>query len=203
MSNIRIASNFINGAYYISGTLADWAHLQLVYNGWEFEVQSPSSVTIPFGGNWVVEQSQTHGLVENTPNYGNPEYYTSTPIALHDFQTDEHVWGLFFQLRNWFSTQSIDYNYNQNSNSYVRALLYVIGVNLDAYLPSVTLPSMEDGFPGAWRNVFFDLAGSSSPLHLSLDGTSGNDIIRSGIGNDTLGGRVAMTPFQPLPATIG
>jgi len=188
MSNIRIASNFINGAWYLSGTLADFAHLQLVFGSSEYEVQAPFALSIPLGADWVVEQLQTHELVENTPNYGNPEYYTSTPIALHEFQTDEHVWELFGQLRNWFSTQSIDYNYSQNSNSYVRALLYVIGVDLDAYLPSVTLPSMEDGFPGASRNVFFDLAGSFAPLHLWLDSTDGNDIIRSGIGNDTIYG---------------
>lgn len=138
------------------------------------------------GADWVVEPQQSHS--QHTANFDNPDYYTSVSIELQSSQTDGHVWELFGQLRNWFFTQDIDYNYDQNSNSYVRALLYLIGINLDAYLPSVTLASMEDGFPGAWRNVFFNLDGSSAPLHLVLDGTDGNDIIRSGIGNDTLGG---------------
>lgn len=186
MSSIKIASNFINAAWYVSGTLADYAHLQLVLGGNEYEVQAPFALSIPVGADWVVELQQSHSL--NTVNFAHPDYYSSVSIELQSSQTDGYVWELFGQLRNWFFSQDIDYNYDQNSNSYIRALLYVVGVNLDAYLPSITLASMEDGFPGASRNVFFDLAGSSTPLHLWLDGTDGNDIIRSGIGNDTLYG---------------
>lgn len=136
----------------------------------------------PLGYDWVVESQQIHAANDD------PNRYQSVAIELSPFQSDGSVWELIGNLRDWFATQSIDYNYNQNSNSYIHALLYVVGVDIGSYLPSLEFEALEDGYWGAWRNVFFDLAGSSIPLHLDLDGTGGNDIIRSGIGNDTLYG---------------
>lgn len=89
MSSIRIASNFINGAYYVSGSLADYAHLQLVFGDNEYEVQAPFPLSIPVGGNWVVEQQQSHSL--NTANFAHPDYYSSVSIELQSSQTDEFV----------------------------------------------------------------------------------------------------------------
>jgi Ca2+-binding RTX toxin-like protein len=187
MCPIRIASNFIDGAWYASGTFADFGHLQIVFGDLEIEVQAPNPVSIPFGGSWVVEPVRSHSL--NSTNYLDPLYYASTEIVLADEQTDSYLWELLIQIRESFaSNSSIDYNYSQNSNSYVRTLLYIVGVDLDQYLNELTLPSMDNGFPGAERNILFDRVGSSDLITLNITGTSGNDNVNAGFGNDWLGG---------------
>lgn len=176
-SAISIASNYISGIATVHG---DYGHLQVVYQGNELEVQAP--LNFMFGGNWDVVAEQIH----ETPD--DPTHYSTISIDILEEQSDSSVWELFRQIQVWFSGQDIDYNLFQNSNSYIRTMLWIAGINLDGYLPALTLPVMSDGLQGSGTNVLWNLQGSSTPLHLALDGTDGNDIIRSGIGNDTLSG---------------
>ena len=189
MASIMLASNFIDGAWWASGTAADFGHLQIVFEELELEVQAPNPITIPFGGDWLFAPIRPHSSTENTPNFGNPEYYAATEVGLGQERSSDQVWELLIQVRDSLAAATpIDYNYDQNSNSFVNTLLYVAGIDLGHYLGKVTLPSMDNGFPGADRNVLFDLAGGSTPISIQLDGTNGNDVIQSGLGNDQLFG---------------
>lgn len=147
----------------------------------EVEVQSPA-LTL---GNW---DYRVFGQSFNTG--GASAYYAAVTLA--PTQTVDYVWELLGQVHASLKLNGaeIDYNVaNQNSNSFIRTLMYVIGndSNWSTAFSSEGLTS----FPGWDKNVLFgaELGWSTSTgIALNLAGTAGNDIIRTGNGNDTLGG---------------
>ncbi len=176
-----------------------FGHLQIVYedsdgNLVENETTSPGFPY--FFGDWAFpEFGRPHDNESNTPGYGDPNEYAIVPLELRPEQEPEYVWELMGQinasLRN--GDHSLDYDIEQNSNSYITSVLWVVGIDITAYLDAVTPPDVQS-FPGVDTNIFQGaktgglFSDYDTPIPLTLAGTDGNDYIRTGIGDDDLGG---------------
>lgn len=188
---------------YLAANLAQsslfFGHLQIVYEdagGTLLETESTSPGFPYFWGDWVYPAfGARHDDSGNTPGYGDPDDYAIVSLDLRPGQAAHFVWELLGQVHHALSTGGfgIDYDIDQNSNSYVASLLSVVGIDLSDYLDAVTPPSVTS-FPGAGTNILFGaktdglFSGSDTPIALTLAGTAGDDYIATGIGDDQLGG---------------
>lgn len=189
MPELRLAGNFISGSGLISG---GWGHLALVRvdgnTQREIEVQAPFVLSIGFGGDFVFPAERNH--LTNTPNIDDPDGYSSTTISLSDGQTVDGVWSVWQQAHSQFTSNftNIDYNFNQNSNSYANTLLSMVGISTNTYLAAATPSDAGDEFPGVNRNLLTDQVGSGQQISLNLVGDDSRDILILGDGNDVLQG---------------
>ncbi|MCK4860768.1 MAG: hypothetical protein KAS85_02490, partial [Rhodobacteraceae bacterium] len=155
------------------------------------EVQAPINGNFDEFPNFAYSPIQDH--TTNTPNYNDPDKYAYVTIDIGDRNPDD-VWLLLTDIHEQFLISSPNYSYNlgQNSNSYAATLLWMVGVDIDDYLSAVTPTDVtaEDPFPGANRNVLTDGYGFGGSINfdLTLEGTNGDDILRTGTGNDWLTG---------------
>lgn len=188
---------------YLAANLARsslvFGHLQIVYedaDGNLAETESTSPGFPYFWGDWVFpEFGRRHDDGDNTPGYGDPDDYAIVPLTLLPGQTAKYVWELLGQVHQSISTGGfgIDYDVEQNSNSYAMSLLSVVGISIAGYLDAITPPSVV-GFPGVGTNILFGaktgglFSDDDTPIPLTLAGTSGNDRILTGIGDDVLEG---------------
>lgn len=146
----------------------------------EVEVQSPWATL----GNW---DYRTFNQPFATPSGAWAAY---VPLTLASTQTAQYVWELIGQIHKSMKVTGFDLDYialTQNSNSFIKTVLYVIGNSQDF---STSFGS-QTSFPGWGRNVLLKAElgwTTTTGIALSLAGTAGNDIIRTGNGNDTLGG---------------
>jgi hypothetical protein len=171
---------------FLSDPLNPFGHLQIVNAGTfpnvEAEVQAGFLAT---AGLWDFRPlTQMH-----TVDFG--EEYGILELSLRQGQTDRYVWELLGQIRDSMAVTGalLTYDLFQNSNSYIRTLLYVIGNDED--WSTQFSDRGIDYFPGWDTNVLLlaRLGGfTMGGIALSLAGTAGNDFIRTGNGNDTLGG---------------
>lgn len=186
MSEIRLAGNLLGGVGALSGA----GHLQIVYaNGdtqLEIEVQKPWDFTL---GQWDVRPVELH----DTPYGFDPYKYASVALDIGG-RVAEDVWSILTQVRDQFSEfgRDIEYNIDQNSNSYATTLLYTIGIDYIDYIAAATPPDVSFyvlgqrvDFPGASNNVLLSDATSFS---LNIHGTGRGDIIKGGVGGDTVSG---------------
>lgn len=190
MSALRLAANLITPFGYNT----EWGHLQIVYKNGnveeEMEIQAPWNAMM---GDWDYPQfGSDHTL---SPNYNVTDKYAYTDLDLGD-RSVEDVWLLLERIYNEFkfNGEDIEYNYDQNSNSFINTVLKMIGINLTPELLSdVTPADVVDGFPGVWTNVNVEEEASFS-FNLTL--TTGKDILVTGSGNDyivTNGGNDILT----------
>lgn len=178
-----------------------FGHLQIVYDtgdGSLLEAESTSPGFPYFWGDWVYPTfARPHDTIANTPGYGDPQTYAIAPLELAPGQQAEDVWSLIGQIHAAFSNggHGIDYDADQNSNSFAATLLWAVGIDVAPLLDAVTPPSVQS-FAGVETNVLLGaktggfFSGHDTPIPLQLTGTRGNDVIRTGIGDDSLtGGR--------------
>lgn len=217
---LYIAANIINNL-----SLTNTGHFQFVYDDginplWELEVQSPDEL---INGSWVFEEVRPHGGAsadqdetreDHTTSINvndvvtNPDRYFRINFPLREGQTDENVWELLkssaISLENSISSlnTTINYDINQNSNSFVRTLLDIVGADSEQilsifnawiYTLSDTIGSTSPvipHFPGFGRNVLneAELDSGQTVLGLTLTGTDGTDYIFTGEGVDNLSG---------------
>ena len=183
--------------------LSPFGHLQVVFEPStgsslvEAEIQSPAFFGTT-GEPWVF---QTWGKPHNVPDMDSGEEYGRYELRLAEGQSAEHVWELMRQvdqhLRSTYGnilnydTSGIDIGFafeSQNSNSYVRTLLDVIGNTRD-WEEAFVADGMTS-FPGYNRNVLKNLTGlGDNGATLVVAGTPGNDIIIGGNNNDSIGGQ--------------
>ena len=107
-----------------------------------------------------------------------PEDRFSTVINLGGRDADS-VWQIMRQQAENINDANLDYNAfieAQNSNSTITSVLDSVGIDINLNLPT--------GTDISW------FLGINNPLDFAtnLDGTSGDDIIRGGLGNDTITG---------------
>jgi Ca2+-binding RTX toxin-like protein len=121
-----------------------------------------------------------------------------------------------------FADQSPNYRYGlgQNSNSYAATLLWMVGVDVNSYLAAATPSSVSgmtatsaeaefgeswsidflDPFPGADRNILLDGYGDLllNPVvnFIDINLTSGNDIFRTGHGDDRIFGNAGADTIE-------
>jgi len=176
---LYVASNFVTGT-------VNAGHLQFVYNLDEAEVQAPYFII----GNWDYQYGLKHS--EMTNNYQEAGKYFIRAATLRPEQDAFYVWTLIGQIVDSMEVTGANLDYiptTQNSNSFVRTVTYVIGLETDW---SVALSGGEiERFPGYSRNVLFEAELgfiASSGIALNLAGTDGNDFIRTGNGADSLSG---------------
>ena len=184
------------------------SHLQIVYDDGvnrpgEAEVQA--QIPLVLFGSWNLRPfgqdhwTNTDYINSTNGDISNDRRYKATDLAreLQPGQTEEKVWELIGQVHDSLVSQtfSIDYDVNQNSNSYVNSVLSVVGINLNQIPESAYKATDMTRFPGIETNIIQDgVDNSPAPgvpnhkVHLDLAGTTGNDYIRAGIGNDTLKG---------------
>lgn len=168
--------------------VANNGHLQIlrrVAGEWiEIEVQPQGFLN---WGNWDFRPSdQPHNLPEAGEAYGR------RPLPLRPAQDGAHVWELLTKLRDALAESGAGTDFlltEQNSNSYIRTLLYIIGDGRDwsAKFGDVGLTA----FPGFDRNVLFGVEIDGDlrrGLSLDVTGTAGNDVIRAGLARDRLMG---------------
>jgi Ca2+-binding RTX toxin-like protein len=177
-----------------------FGHLQIVYEdpaGLLYEAESTSPGFPYFWGDWVYPAfGRRHDDQGNTPGFGDPSNYASVALNLLPEQQAKYVWELIGQVHTSLSTggHGIDYDADQNSNSYATTVLSVVGINIAPYLDAAT-PSSVDSFPGVGRNILDGaktgglFSGHDTAIPLTLAGTRGQDYIMTGIGDDTLAGR--------------
>lgn len=174
-------------------------HTQIVYeNGTsllEVEVQSSGLRT---AGDWKYEPfGEDHTLPINTPyvdpaGVGVAGYYMKVALNLLSGQDADSVWELLEQMHGSFQIYGaeIDYDILQNSNSSANTLLWTIGApSLSSY--SLTTTHIAH-LPGKNTNVLLgaktDAITFGTAIQVTVDLTAGNDFLRTGIGNDSLGG---------------
>jgi Ca2+-binding RTX toxin-like protein len=189
---LYLAANLVTSSFI-------YGHLQIVYEdaaGNLLETETTSGGFPYFWGDWVFpEFGRQHDNATNTPGYGDPNDYAIVSLDLRPGQTAEHVWEMVAQIYASLSTggYGLDYDVNQNSNSYAASVLSVVGIDVADYLSSVTPPAVQS-FPGVGTNIFYGaktgglFSGYDTPIALTLAGTSGNDYVETGIGNDDLSG---------------
>jgi Ca2+-binding RTX toxin-like protein len=148
----------------------------------EIEVQSSGGIGA-FFGDWNYPPIRPHAT--NTPYYQSAGNYTSTDLTDElGGRSADGAWSILSQVHQQFASkgQDIDYDFSQNSNSYVTSALSVIGIStLGQPLTTTNITS----FPGDRTNVLNNV---STAIDLNLKGTGGNDIIRTGVDNDRLDG---------------
>lgn len=193
MPSLKLAGNFIPLTPLLPGDSA-YGHLAIVRADGaeqvEIEAQSPEFYTIPFGGKFQYPAIRDH--TANSPYFnGIPgSGYRAVDIELSPELFVDDVWFILSQAHQQFSTTytSIDYNLNQNSNSYANTLLSIIGIDMKDYIAGATPDLVDDGFPSSERNLLTDQVGSGQQIELSLVGTNNTDILVLGDGNDGLTG---------------
>jgi Ca2+-binding RTX toxin-like protein len=188
---------YLGGNRVVTPLTVQYGHLQIIYQGWELEVQAGS--TWRFRHRTV--DGQTNGR-DHTPGYGDPNHYEQTAIDLGD-RSAADTWHLLLNAHRQYSNQfgdSIRYlGVTQNSNSYVATLMSIIGVDVGAYLGLISLPGIPvepdpfsgiepyiapfGGYPGSGMNVL-----ERYGPDFTLNGRASNDIIRTGSGNDSISG---------------
>ncbi|OJY33692.1 MAG: hypothetical protein BGP11_22780 [Rhodobacterales bacterium 65-51] len=168
--------------------VANNGHLQILRRlagEWvEIEVQPQGFLA---WGNWDFRPA---GQPHNLPEEG--ELYGRLPLPLRPAQDGAHVWELLVRLRDALAESGAGTDFiltEQNSNSYIRTLLYIIGDGRDwsAKFGDVGLTA----FPGFARNVLFGVEVDGEwqrGLSLDVTGTVGNDVIRAGLARDRLSG---------------
>ncbi len=217
MGQLYLAANYVVGTdpETWTGLLPSWrgaknsGHLQVVYGDvgalQEMEVQSPKGVTV---GNFdYPEFGRLHGGTDNNADDDNTMYvsskdiiedtdrYARVPITLRPGQEDDKVWELMEQIHASFTVYGagIDYDQNQNSNSYVTTVMSILGLDVNDLLNSVT-PEDVERYPGIGVNLlegaktFGVFSTGNTPITLFLSGTDGEDYIQAGIGVDVLSG---------------
>lgn len=181
MAELRLAGNLISPTSWFD---TNWAHLQIVYvdgsTQEEMEVQAPGTILL---GDWVYPPfGQDH---TTTTNYDVEGAYASTSLDINGRSVDD-VWELLENIHGQFTLngQDINYDSDQNSNSYINTALYMIGIDLNATLLQQVRPEeATSGFPGAETNVILN---DETSFDFNLTLTNGNDIIRTGVGNDSI-----------------
>lgn len=171
-----------------------WGHLQIVaYEPGSALVETEVQFNAP-GVDWLVNNSG--GRVHaggNTPSYGVPGRYEIIEINLSYEQPDgsfieraaADVWELILQASEAISTAYLPYALLSNSNSYVNTLFNAVGLDLSAYMASVTPAEVEQGFPGSETDVA-DRPGNE--VNFQIRGTAGRDVFFGGRGEDYIGG---------------
>jgi len=208
MFSIRIAANYIPGTAILTGGWDRSGHLQIVYDDdnpneplVEAEIQPDFPFPLQLAGGWQFQPfGQLHGdptpYIADDDTIENADRYDITTVSLQPYQTAEKVWLMLEHVHNAIedAAPNLEYDANQNSNSYVRTALYTVGIDLGAYLATAT-PADVRNFPGAETNILLGSRQNSVenvPINLNLSGenagTSGADFIRTGIGNDTIEG---------------
>ncbi len=171
MSTIYLATNLIPST--------TWGHLQLVRDDNEIEVQAPDSVIL---GSWgVLPASRSHS--STTPNYQVSGKYASTAINFGEVTNDD-AWNVLVKLRDQFALQDIDYDTDQNSNSYINTLLDMVGISISAHIAQATPADVTGGFPGISTNVMFN----DEAFSINVDLTNGANFLSTGNADDTVNG---------------
>lgn len=192
MTTLYLAANRI---FPVVGGVAiptDLGHLQLVYGAEEIEVQRPLDVINPFSGFWRFSKRHSHDDPEDAFDKNDPTEYAITALDIRD-RSAYDVWRILDQVNDAYFNSNIQIPYDMlfNSNSYVNTLLKVVGITTSAYLDAVTpddviSPSLDPfHFPGVGADA---LASAATAIDLDLTGFGSVDIIRTGVGNDTLSG---------------
>lgn len=206
MAQLYLAANYVGTSQgFVPGLfgLGNSGHLQIVFeddfgNFSEIEVQAP----IPdFGllyGNWQFED-RPHGERPDDEDYvdesGNGTVegrYVRVPIEPKEGQTAEQLWDVLNSIYQSMSdAEDLDYDtfgVIQNSNSFVNSILYAVGIDLRASLPSLLTPNNIEQFPGAGLNVLLGTVDSELGVAINASGSDGDDFLRGGSNEDVLSG---------------
>lgn len=180
MGTLSLVGNLIEDALPWN-TFTDYGHLQLVYsegeNQKEIEVKGQNLLK------WDYRPVEEH-----IPG-SDPEKYKDAPIDLGAERSAEAAWRVLKQAHEQFTDdgEDISYGLEQNSNSYARTLLSIIGLD-DQKINSLgaeAKPGAVAEFPGFSNNVLLD---PDDAISLKLYGTKGRDVIQTGVMNDQLYG---------------
>lgn len=206
MAQLYLAANYVGTSQGFVPELfglGNSGHLQIVFeddfgNFSEIEVQAP----IPdFGllyGNWQFED-RPHGERPDDEDYvdesGNGTVegrYVRVPIEPKEGQTAEQLWDVLNSIYQSMSdAEDLDYDtfgVIQNSNSFVNSILYAVGIDLRASLPSLLTPNNIEQFPGAGLNVLLGTVDSEIGVAINASGSDGDDFLRGGSNEDVLSG---------------
>lgn len=209
MATLKLAANYITetDTFLLPPGLRDSGHLQIVFDDGdpatrlvEAEVNAPALLV---AGDWeYMRFGRPHGAptpyISADDVVEDADRYRSVELVLKPFQSPAAVWEMLGGVDAALSASGadIDYDIDQNSNSYVRSALYSVGIDLDRYIQDVR-PEDVKQFPGAQTNVLlgaktgpFQSSDDPIPLDLTGDngGTEADDFIRTGIGDDVIEG---------------
>ena len=223
MPTLYIAANLINPI-----ATSGFGHLQFVYGDYgsladettgnllELEVQSPDRFN-PLTGEWTFPGVRNHGgenatedettddsttSINHLNQVTDPSRYVAASFPLRDGQEVSEVWQLLQNVATAIQTafvgNSLNYDANQNSNSFVRTILDTLGVSIAdiSSVFDVANDTFQVGtsFPGFGINILEGQAevngigGGEITPNINLTGTNGNDYISLRGGNDTLAG---------------
>lgn len=205
MGTVYLATNFIE---FLGNAGLSFGHLQFVYeddsgNFYEIEVQAPGD----FGtvsGNWTYPSApngqRLHGEGSNTAYVNQDGSIQDTTrykrIELsQEGRTPEELWQQIINVQQSFVINGSDINYdgNQNSNTFVYSILDALGFDAAALI-NIATPSAVTSTPGGTYNVLETGAETTGSLGINVAvdfevvGTTGDDFIKGGIGNDILEG---------------
>ncbi len=168
---------------------SDYAHLQIVFEGYEIEVQAGPFLTF---GYWQFLSARDH---TTTPYIGDITQYSITAIDIGD-RTESSVWNILDQINQQYASlsPSVPYDFDFNSNTWINTLFYSMGVTLSPYLDSNSnlfynpeASFLPYSYPGSESNLFLSDYGI---IDLVINGTSDSDFIRLGRGSDSISGAV-------------
>lgn len=153
----------------------------------EIEVQASPFLLL---GYFTYPEVRNHLLY--TDEYGDPNEYKAIELDLKG-RDPLTVFSILSAADAQFTEQGnfIEYDFDQNSNSYVHTLLSIIGYSRSEILSlvaAVTPPRVE-AFPGAETNLFDRTNRPENGINLNLSGGNyQNDTLRGGFGDDRLSG---------------
>ena len=211
-ANAITASGVIVTDEYVGESWSNflWGHMQIIYeNGGslqEIEVQAPfneldigGAIGSDFSALWAIgnfkyptiahplaetaDHPATSFFREDSGRWNEISLTMDAPIgAAYDVQrSDDDVWTLLSSIHRQFADKGRDiaYSFTQNSNSYATTLLWMVGAEVST---SSVLPADVGSFPGAGRNLMLGF----SAIDIDIQGTDGNDYLRTGDGSDEL-----------------
>jgi Ca2+-binding RTX toxin-like protein len=100
------------------------------------------------------------------------------------------VWEVILQASEAIASTYIPYGAFLNSNTFVNTLLNAVGIDLSAYLPGITPPAVEAGFPGVGVDAASSFGSSMlyADIKYHITGTIGADLFQGGDHDDYIGG---------------
>ena len=211
MSKISIEGKPI---YALTGSpgVAVAGHLYLVYtndNGEEFVLRGgPSNTEPPWGAVFVAPVTS----IELSPDSRIDNGFAVTPADRGNItlplgnRSAEDIWNLLLQYGDHINNQQIPYDATgPNSNTVIANLLYLIGIDVNEFLPDqlVQFAGLDLAYIGAGLEFSFNYTVDGTNHDDYIRGNGGNQTFNGGEGNDTLiGGSGSDTLFGGIGNNI-
>ena len=166
-------------------------HLYLVYKndaGEEFVIRSGPTFDLPPFGDIDMEDGILMSLSKDNRDPSQAVSVFGQKMLDLGNRNAEDVWHVMTQYANNIQSAAVSYDsLTQNSNSVIASMLYLVGIDLNDFIPANTTATQLFAMENLLLDVVRDIGGSNNNDFI-IGGDNG-DILAGEGGNDTLDGR--------------